>query len=570
MSVAAGRLVGRRYRLLAVIGRGGTGTVWRAHDERLGRQVAVKEVHFPGSGSDQELALLRERTLREARAASRLNHIGVITVYDVVEDDGRPWIVMELVRARTLAERVNEEGPLSVDATAQVGLAVLDALTAAHRAGVVHRDVKPSNIMLAADGRVTLTDFGIAQAQGDPSLTSTGLLVGSPAYVSPERVAGRAAGPAADLWGLGATLFFAVEGHAAFAGPDTISTLLAISRGERTPYLRAGALAPLLDQLLEPDPQERVGAAAAAQALRGLAGPPVARAAPPAAAASPAPAAPPAPAPPAPVLPLDPAPAVGAVPTRAVPVPARLRDPGEATTASRAPRRRLVGAGAAVVVAGAAVAAVVASRPGPHAPVGAAAAPMSAATRSGGSTSPSGPARGSSAGAPATSGARASRGSATSPASSTETPTATTGGPVDTALPLRVTDRAGWQVSLPATWREVSAPGGREWRDPVTGTSVLVAYQPVADPNPVGAWVRQEAGSRHAFPGYQRISIAPVQFRGFPAADWEFTYTGGHALDRGFAANGHGQALFLQSRPAQWVAARRQLDAIAAAFVPAP
>jgi len=221
-------------------------------------------------------------------------------------------------------------------------------------------------------------------------------------------------------------------------------------------------------------------------------------------------------------------------------------------------------------VAGAAVAAVVASRPGPHAPVGAAAAPMSAATRSGGSTSPSGPARGSSAGAPATSGARASRGSATSPASSTETPTATTGGPVDTALPLRVTDRAGWQVSLPATWREVSAPGGREWRDPVTGTSVLVAYQPVADPNPVGAWVRQEAGSRHAFPGYQRISIAPVQFRGFPAADWEFTYTGGHALDRGFAANGHGQALFLQSRPAQWVAARRQLDAIAAAFVPAP
>jgi len=554
VDVAVGHTVAGRYRLIDVLGRGGTGTVWRAEDQRLGRQVAVKEVLLPRTAPAAEQLVLRERTLREARAASRLHHPGVVTVYDVVEADGRPWIVMQLVEARTLSDLVRDQGALSPEATARVGLAVLEALDAAHRSGVVHRDVKPSNIMVAADGRVTLTDFGIAQAHGDPSLTSTGLLVGSPRYVSPERVEGRPAGPAADLWGLGATLFFAVEGRSAYEAPDAISTLLAISRGERAAYVRAGALAPVLDGLLEPDPARRSDVPTAARGLRGvlpaderddtdeiplaprpLPTPPVATAAP--VRALPPPVRAPRPAP----APRTPAAAPGRDPQ---PVAVRRR---------RLPRAALAATGLAVAAAAAVVA--VATQTGQS----------GQPTPSTGQQGAAGPAV--TGGLPPT--AAGSTRSLRSPDAAA--PSASTTSASTTALPLRVTDRAGWTLSLPASWTEVKAPPGeRQWRDPQTATTVLVDYQPAADPDPVGAWERQETSSRPYFPGYQRLSIAPVAFRGFPAADWEFTYTGGHGLDRGFAANGHGHALFLQSRPDQWAAARRVFDQIAAAFQPAP
>lgn len=559
MDVAVGHTVAGRYRLIDVLGRGGTGTVWRAEDQRLGRQVAVKEVLLPRTAPAAEQLVLRERTLREARAASRLHHPGVVTVYDVVEADGRPWIVMQLVEARTLSDLVRDQGALSPEATARVGLAVLEALDAAHRSGVVHRDVKPSNIMVAADGRVTLTDFGIAQAHGDPSLTSTGLLVGSPRYVSPERVEGRQAGPAADLWGLGATLFFAVEGRSAYEAPDAISTLLAISRGERAAYARAGALAPVLDGLLEPDPARRSDVPTAARGLRGvlpaderddtdeiplaprsLPTPPVATA--------------------APVRALPP-------PVRALPPPVRAPRPAPAPRTPAAPpvrdpqpvaarRRRLPRA--ALAATGLAVAA--------------AAAVVAVATQTGQSGQPTPSAGQQGAGGPALAGGLPSTSAGSGGASRSPNAAATLApAAITTTLPLRVTDRAGWTLSLPAGWTEVKAPAGeRQWRDPQTDTTVLVDYQPAADSNPVGAWERQETSSRSFFPGYQRLSIAPVAFRGFPAADWEFTYTGGHGLDRGFAANGHGHALFLQSRPDQWAAARRVFDQIAAAFQPAP
>ena len=226
------RLVGGRYRLLERLGSGGMGTVWRADDVLLGRQVAVKEVVFPPGTREEEAEVLRERTRREARSAARLDHPSAVTVYDVVEEDGRPWLVLELVEARTLAQAVTADGPLPPDEVARVGLAVLGALEAAHAQGIVHRDVKPSNVLLRADGRVVLTDFGIATATGDSSITHTGLLLGSPAYIAPERARGETPGPASDLWSLGATLCTAVEGKPPYDGGEPLITITKVVSGE--------------------------------------------------------------------------------------------------------------------------------------------------------------------------------------------------------------------------------------------------------------------------------------------------------------------------------------------------
>src|SRR3954454_22515117 len=197
------RLVADRYRLRTPLGHGGMGVVWAADDELLQRPVAVKEVRFPPTVSDEERETLRERTMREARTAARLDHPCAVRVFDVCEDDDQPFIVMELLAGRTLSELVKTQGPLSPARAAEVGLCLLDALVAAHAASIVHRDVKPGNVVVGDDGRVTLTDFGIASTAGDPSITSTGLLLGSPAYIAPERARGGSPEPAADLWSLG-------------------------------------------------------------------------------------------------------------------------------------------------------------------------------------------------------------------------------------------------------------------------------------------------------------------------------------------------------------------------------
>src|SRR3954454_22474046 len=244
------------------------GTVWRAEDVVLGRDVAVKEVTFPPGVSEEEREVLRERTRREARAAARLDHPSAVTVYDVAEDDGTPFLVMELVDARTLAEVVRTDGPLSVRRTAEIGIAVIGALEAAHAQGIVHRDVKPGNVLLRADGRVVLTDFGIATFTGDSSITSTGLLLGSPSYIAPERARGDVPGPASDLWSLGATLFTAVEGRPPYDKGQPLPTLTAVVTGEHEPFVAAGPLGPVLDGLLEKDPDRRYDAATACAALK--------------------------------------------------------------------------------------------------------------------------------------------------------------------------------------------------------------------------------------------------------------------------------------------------------------
>ena len=264
------RLLAGRYRLGGVLGRGGMGTVWRAEDETLGRTVAVKELRFPSSIDEDEKRRLITRTLREAKAIARIRNTSAVTVYDVVDEDDRPWIVMELVEGKSLAEAIREDGLLEPRRAAEVGLAILDVLRSAHREGILHRDVKPSNVLISEDGRVVLTDFGIAQVEGDPSITSTGMLVGAPSYISPERARGHKPGPAADLWSLGGLLYAAVEGAPPYDKGSAIATLTAVMTEPLEEPKNAGPLKDVIYGLLNKDPAQRLDDAGARAMLNAV------------------------------------------------------------------------------------------------------------------------------------------------------------------------------------------------------------------------------------------------------------------------------------------------------------
>ncbi|MEW2138738.1 serine/threonine-protein kinase [Streptomyces sp. NPDC005409] len=264
----SGRVVAGRYRLLEAIGRGGMGVVWRARDEVLARDVAVKEVRAPAGLDPAELQRMYRRLEREAWAAARIAHRGVVTVYDVASEGGRPWIVMELVHGLSLADVLEAEGPMSPQRAAHIGEQVLAALRSAHDAGVLHRDVKPGNVLLANDGRVVLSDFGIASLEGSSAITMTGEVVGSPEFLAPERALGRDPGPESDLWSLGVMLYAAVEGASPFRRATALDTLRAVVDEELPPPRRAGPLVPVLEGLLRKDPAERLPAAEAARMLR--------------------------------------------------------------------------------------------------------------------------------------------------------------------------------------------------------------------------------------------------------------------------------------------------------------
>ncbi|MGV9456642.1 serine/threonine-protein kinase [Streptomyces sp. NPDC003635] len=247
------------------------GTVWRALDELVEREVAVKQPRLPGDPEDESYQRAAHRLYREARAAARVEHPSAVAVHDVVvEEDGLPWIVMELVRGESLHERLRE-GPLEPVEVARIGLAVLGALRAAHSVGIVHRDVKPANVLLGGHDRVVLTDFGIAHVQGEESLTATGEFVGSLEFIAPERMSGRTAGPPSDLWSLGVLLYAAVEGWSPFRRTTVESTLAAILAVDPPEPKRAGALGPLLVRLLAKDPAARPDAEETAAALRAVA-----------------------------------------------------------------------------------------------------------------------------------------------------------------------------------------------------------------------------------------------------------------------------------------------------------
>ncbi|MEU4613123.1 serine/threonine-protein kinase [Streptomyces umbrinus] len=269
-----GRLIAGRYRLLGKLGHGGMGTVWRAKDETVDREVAVKEPRVPDHLPERERANVSERMRREARAAARLDHPAVVNVHDVAVVDGQPWIVMELVRGRSLGDAL-QEGTIGAREAARIGLEVLGALESAHAAGILHRDVKPDNVMLGTGDRVVLTDFGIAQIEGETNLTDTGGFVGSPEYIAPERVLGQRPGPASDLWSLGVVLYAATEGVSPFRRTNTPATLQSVLNATpAAPNAATGPLADAINGLLDKDPARRPDAARVRALLEQAARPP--------------------------------------------------------------------------------------------------------------------------------------------------------------------------------------------------------------------------------------------------------------------------------------------------------
>ncbi|MEO3775381.1 protein kinase [Micromonospora sp. B11E3] len=267
---APGTTIGDRYSLRSPVGNGGMGTVWRATDTLLRRDVAVKEVVLPPGLAPSDRDAMYERTLREARAAAAIQHPAVVQVYDVVTEGGRPWIVMELLDARSLADMVIEDGPVAPRAVAKIGIALLGALEVAHAIGVLHRDVKPANVLICTDGRCVLTDFGVARMPTDVQLTTPGMVLGSPHFISPERAMGQDFGPPSDLFSLGVTLYTAVEGRPPFDRGDPIETMHAVVEDPPATPQRSGPLTRVLMGLLEKDPARRLDVHTARAMLREL------------------------------------------------------------------------------------------------------------------------------------------------------------------------------------------------------------------------------------------------------------------------------------------------------------
>ncbi|MGQ0519931.1 MAG: serine/threonine-protein kinase [Actinomycetota bacterium] len=565
------KLVGDRYSLLEPLGRGGMGTVWRGRDELLQRSVAVKHVAVAALDAADRGAV-RDRVIREARAAARLSHPASVTVFDVVEDESDVHIVMELVEADTLAQRVERDGPVPVDAAARFGLALVGALEAAHRQGIVHRDVKPSNVLLPAGGAVKLTDFGIASVKDHPSLTGTGQMLGSPAYMAPEQALSQPSGEEVDWWGLGATLYFAVEGRPPFERNGALATLAAVVHDEPAAPERAGALAPLLARLLDKEPAQRPGPAELREALQraahaGEAAATIVGGSDPAGAPTTGARAPtgtenaegaeqprPAPAPP-PAGPRDvtgPAPAPPPTGPRAVtePVPAppppeprAVTEPGPAPPptgpragAGPAPgRRRLLTRPVTTTLA--ALLAVVA--------VVLAALVWSATRDEGGN------------------------GDAGAVAPSTQAGDGARDVPRDW---VTYTDpKVGYTIAHPPGWRVRALDGTRtDITDPRTRSYLRIDWTDTPGPSPEGAWEAQSRsfGSRHD--QYEEIGIDPTSYKGFDAAVWEYAYSAGgarlHAVNLGFVTGTHGFALNFQTHEQRWEGSQDLFEAFKASF----
>ncbi|MDF9815101.1 serine/threonine-protein kinase [Streptomyces sp. SPB162] len=537
----AGRLVAGRYRLVERIGRGGMGTVWRAEDELLGRQVAVKKLHPPQPHlHEDELATIFERTRREARAAARISHPNVIVVHDVVDDAGLPSIVMEYVPSMTLGEVLKKDGALPPVEAARIGRGMVAALRAAHRAGVLHRDVKPGNVLLGEDGRVVLTDFGIAQASGTSTLTRTGELIGSIDFLSPERIKGQQPGPAGDLWALGATLYQAVEGTSPFRRDTAIETAYAISEDPVLPAANAGPLEHVIAGLLAKDPAERMSAEEAEQLLRLPAGDAdttrfarghtgahttpraVSRTA----------------RPPEPVRQTAPV----TVHHGAEPVPdASTAASGAPPAAAPRPRRR-----GRWVVALLTVAAVAAG--------GTAAF---AYFRDGGEPT-------------------ASKKQPTVPRTAAPSPSPSTSKappPVPKNYRLVTEAAKGYSVPVPKGWRRSVADGEINYIDPTGLVGLKVSVLDYAGPDHLAHFKSLETKVRETLGGYHQERMQPTAVFGQNAAIWQFTFKGSkrdyRAIDLGFGKEGEREyAIYLSAPKSQWDEYKPVFDNAVAGFRP--
>lgn len=502
------------------------GTVWEAHDQVLDRRVAVKEVDTARGD-----ATARERVLREARIAARLKHGRLVDIYDIVEEGDRVYLVQEFVDAPTLADVVTREGPLSPARAAIVGAALLDGLEAMHAAGIVHRDLKPSNVLLDGD-RPKLTDYGIALVADDPRLTSTGLVLGSPAYLSPEQALGEPIGPATDLWSLGATLFFAVEGRAPYEGQGGMATAMQVVNQEPPVPTAAGALAPVISGLMRRDPTTRVRDAE----LRGL---------------------------------LDTAAAAGgggaptariAEPTVALPPTYERRVERAAPVPGPPPRRSPLPWIAAALVAIALLGAAALALAGADDP-----APRASATTIAPAAGDVG-GDGSSRDVTTTTAVR--RTTTTVPADGEEPPPSVPGDWVRYEVA-----RPGYSVAVPPDWQRRPLGDTRtDFVDPDSGTYLRVDWTDEPGDSPEQAWRDQSRTFAAQRENYREIRIEPTTYRGFDAALWEYTYSEGgaqlHAYNLGFVTGGYGFALNFQSPESRWAADSPMFEQLKAGFEP--
>ncbi|HEV2766218.1 MAG TPA: serine/threonine-protein kinase [Acidimicrobiales bacterium] len=520
-------LVGGRYRLGRRLGTGGMGVVWEGEDTVLQRPVAVKAVDLPSHLTDDDRHSLRSRVLREARSAARINHPATVRVFDVVDDGGRLYVVMELVRAPTLAEVVEERGPLSVPEVATLGLGVLGALEAAHQAGIVHRDVKPGNVMMLEDGGVKLADFGIASVKDDTRITSAGLVLGTPSYMAPEQATGQPTEAPADLWGLGALLYYSVEGVPPFDRGEALPTLNAVLHDAPRPMERADGLEPTVTALLDKDPARRLSVAQAREALEEVAD---RRAA-------------------APTTVAAPASATAVLPAQQPPPPPERRAAPPPPPPRPAPRPDKSGWGwlgalAAVIVL-VALAAVALANAGDNGAEEAAPGPETTAAAPDDTTAElEAPPETEASAEPTTT-------TAPEPTSDTRSDVRRPDGVPGDWVAYR--DRAtGYTVWHPPSWAPRSGPGrATDFRDS-SGDYLRVDYVRPPGDDPVADWERSSASFAQRYDDYEEIRIEPTQYQGFEAALWEYTYQGQHATNLGFVTGDYGFALNFQTAADRW------------------
>ncbi len=562
-SPTAERLVYGRYALQATLGKGGMGVVWRARDTILEREVAIKEIALPAAIPISERDALRARVNREARAAARLTHPSAVTIYDVVEEEGTSYIVMELVDAPTLAELVKSHGPIAPESAAVIGLDVLAALEKAHRVGIIHRDVKPGNVMVPPDGRAKLGDFGIASIKGDPKITTTGMIMGSPSFMAPEQATGAPLGPEVDFWSLGATLYYAVEGQPPFDRGQAIPTLTAVVHDELRPPERAGTLAPVLYALMVKSPGDRPSY----EALRTMLNAVVVGQTPP---LETRPAGPVAVGLGGGVAPTIPATTSPTVVEEDWPRDEWDYEDDEPDVDDRPTRGRAWMLGAAALLLLALIGGLAflltsgdeppTPRPSPNRDV--AERPDKPRKAGGGG----GPREQTTAGPTATPSPTPSATPTVSPEPAEGTTTFTIG---DT----------GFVIDRPSDWTEVSAStddDSVDFRDPATGSYLRVDWTDTPGDDAAQAWRELEVGFRSRHENYRRIRIEDVQFKDFEeAALWEFTWTDGdtklHAYDLGVVANdgSNGFALNFVTREENWEASQAQWKQFMESFRPA-
>jgi eukaryotic-like serine/threonine-protein kinase len=590
------RVIAGRYRLIEQLGQGGVGQVWRARDELLRREVAVKEIVFPGTVSELDRASMQARVLREARAAAGLPHTSVVTVYDVIRDATRGYIVMELITASSITELVQRDGPMPVAKVAAIAAQMVDVLAAAHEHGIIHRDVKPGNVMVLPEGTVKLADFGIAWIKDDPKITASGLVLGSPSFMAPEQAQGMESTPATDMYGLGATMFYAVEGELPFDKGQAIATLTSVMTDPpRRPH-RAGALAPLIRALMAKDPAARPSASQVRSLLKPL--------------VSSGPFPPPVD---AGIVPPD----AGSSTSAQRLVFDDLSDPpGLSQAAGSATQGQFV-AGSAAAIAGSPgsaggrnledLPAGVPERIHAEIALGwdqgsrrwtstvarllgvvlvaflaAGAIYLLFHLNQGADTGRKGATAGhrrrqaNGAGPGQPSAASTASGTAASPSAST--PAGGSGSssgvvPVAGWTPY-ANSPVGWSMSYPPGW----APAQRDshvydFVDPNGGRYLRVAWTTTPGPDPAARWreYSKSFGARYA--NYRTIGISKnFTFKGWKASAWEYTYSAGgtllHAVDLALVNGTYGFALNFQTHDADWAASQPIFDAFKQSFQP--